>query len=84
MGSGHGFLVDVRNFLIYDFVRDFIPEIDMSKQQPTVCIIGAGLSGLASIKCMLDAHLDVTCFEKDVDIAGRWNPHSQVFYLNSI
>ena len=44
--------------------------------QPTVCVIGAGLSGLTALKCILDANLNVTCFEKDNNIAGRWNPDS--------
>ena len=41
-----------------------------------VCVIGAGLSGLAAVKCMLDAGLHVTCLEREDHIGGRWNKTS--------
>ena len=37
-----------------------------------VAIIGAGVSGLASIKCCLDEGLQPVCFEKCADIGGLW------------
>ncbi|XP_019357457.1 PREDICTED: dimethylaniline monooxygenase [N-oxide-forming] 4-like [Gavialis gangeticus] len=37
-----------------------------------VAIIGAGVSGLASIKCCLDEGLKPTCFERSDDIGGLW------------
>ncbi|NXA48974.1 FMO4 monooxygenase, partial [Nothocercus julius] len=37
-----------------------------------VAIIGAGASGLASIKCCLDDGLEPTCFEQSEDIGGLW------------
>ncbi|XP_026511195.1 dimethylaniline monooxygenase [N-oxide-forming] 4-like isoform X1 [Terrapene carolina triunguis] len=37
-----------------------------------VAIIGAGASGLASIKCCLDEGLEPTCFEQSHDIGGLW------------
>ncbi|KAJ6653880.1 hypothetical protein lerEdw1_008628 [Lerista edwardsae] len=37
-----------------------------------VAIVGAGVSGLASIKCCLDEGLDPTCFERSDDIGGLW------------
>jgi dimethylaniline monooxygenase (N-oxide forming) len=37
-----------------------------------VCIIGAGLSGLASVKRLLDRGIDVECFEMGSDIGGNW------------
>ncbi|KAJ7332847.1 hypothetical protein JRQ81_015027 [Phrynocephalus forsythii] len=37
-----------------------------------VAIVGAGVSGLASIKCCLDEGLDPTCFESSDDIGGVW------------
>ncbi|XP_068547273.1 dimethylaniline monooxygenase [N-oxide-forming] 4-like isoform X2 [Anas acuta] len=37
-----------------------------------VAIIGAGASGLASIKCCLDEGLEPTCFERSEDIGGLW------------
>ena len=49
----------------------------MDRVTPKVCVIGAGLSGLAATKCMLDAQFEITCFEKDNNIAGRWNPNSR-------
>ncbi|KAL5008283.1 hypothetical protein ScPMuIL_013864 [Solemya velum] len=39
----------------------------------TVCIIGAGVSGLASTKQCLDESLLPTCYEKDSDLGGIWN-----------
>uniref|UniRef100_A0A803SPG5 Dimethylaniline monooxygenase [N-oxide-forming] 3 n=1 Tax=Anolis carolinensis TaxID=28377 RepID=A0A803SPG5_ANOCA len=37
-----------------------------------VAIIGAGVSGLASIKSCLEEGLEPTCFEKSDDIGGLW------------
>ena len=37
-----------------------------------VAIVGAGVSGLASIKCCLDEGLEPTCFERSDDIGGVW------------
>uniref|UniRef100_A0A8D0H6Q9 Flavin-containing monooxygenase n=1 Tax=Sphenodon punctatus TaxID=8508 RepID=A0A8D0H6Q9_SPHPU len=37
-----------------------------------VAIIGAGVSGLTTIKCCLDEGLEPTCFEKSDDIGGLW------------
>ena len=37
-------------------------------------VIGAGISGLTSLKCALDAELgDVHCFEQSKVIGGLWN-----------
>lgn len=38
-----------------------------------VCVIGAGMCGLVTTKCMLDAGFDVTCFEKNPYVGGRWH-----------
>ncbi|KAH0618206.1 hypothetical protein JD844_017216 [Phrynosoma platyrhinos] len=38
----------------------------------SVAIIGAGVSGLASIKSCLEEGLEPTCFEKSDDIGGLW------------
>jgi len=38
-----------------------------------VAVIGAGVSGLAAIKCCRDEELDVVCFEKRNDLGGLWN-----------
>ncbi|XP_019357515.1 PREDICTED: dimethylaniline monooxygenase [N-oxide-forming] 5-like isoform X5 [Gavialis gangeticus] len=37
-----------------------------------VAIIGAGVSGLLSLKCCLDEGLEPTCFERSSDIGGVW------------
>ncbi|XP_054689817.1 dimethylaniline monooxygenase [N-oxide-forming] 4-like isoform X2 [Grus americana] len=37
-----------------------------------VAVIGAGVGGLASIKCCLDEGLEPTCFERSEDIGGIW------------
>ncbi|XP_023393336.1 dimethylaniline monooxygenase [N-oxide-forming] 4 isoform X2 [Pteropus vampyrus] len=37
-----------------------------------VAVIGAGVSGLSSIKCCLDEDLEPTCFERRDDIGGLW------------
>ncbi|NXU47461.1 FMO4 monooxygenase, partial [Turnix velox] len=37
-----------------------------------VAVIGAGVGGLASIKCCLDEGLEPTCFERNEDIGGIW------------
>ncbi|XP_074078097.1 dimethylaniline monooxygenase [N-oxide-forming] 4-like [Macrotis lagotis] len=37
-----------------------------------VAVIGAGVSGLTSIKCCLEEGLEPTCFERSDDIGGLW------------
>lgn len=37
-----------------------------------VAVIGAGVSGLASLKCCVDEGLQPTCFERTGDIGGLW------------
>lgn len=37
-----------------------------------VAVIGAGVSGLTSIKACLDESLEPTCFERSDDIGGLW------------
>ncbi|KAL8177434.1 UNVERIFIED_CONTAM: monooxygenase [Gekko kuhli] len=37
-----------------------------------VAIVGAGVSGLACIKCCLDEGLEPTCFERTGDLGGVW------------
>ncbi|KAI6190474.1 hypothetical protein M3Y97_00122000 [Aphelenchoides bicaudatus] len=38
-----------------------------------VCVVGAGVSGLPSIKACLDEGLEVVCYERSSDIGGLWN-----------
>lgn len=37
-----------------------------------VAVVGAGVSGLSSIKCCLDENLEPTCFERSDDFGGLW------------
>ncbi|OCT82910.1 dimethylaniline monooxygenase [N-oxide-forming] 2 isoform X2 [Xenopus laevis] len=37
-----------------------------------VAVVGAGCSGLPTIKCCLDEGLEPTCFERTEDIGGLW------------
>lgn len=37
-----------------------------------IAVIGAGASGLTSIKCCLDEGLEPICFERTGDIGGLW------------
>ncbi|CAG8786701.1 4730_t:CDS:2, partial [Dentiscutata erythropus] len=41
--------------------------------KPRVAIIGAGSSGLASLKQCLDDDLDPICFEQASYVGGLWN-----------
>lgn len=47
----------------------FLQQSTMAKR---VAVIGAGVSGLSSIKCCLDEDLEPTCFERTNDIGGLW------------
>ena len=39
---------------------------------PNACLIGAGSSGIAALKKLTDAGIDVDCFEKSDRIGGNW------------
>lgn len=41
-------------------------------EQLPVCVIGAGVSGLATIKQLLDRGIDLDAFEMGSDIGGNW------------
>jgi len=45
----------------------------MAKCDVRVAVVGAGVSGLAAIKCCRDEGLDVVCFERRNDLGGLWN-----------
>lgn len=49
--------------------RIFPTQENMAKR---VAIVGAGVSGLASIKCCLEEGLEPTCFERSDDLGGLW------------
>jgi hypothetical protein len=47
---------------------------------PSVCIIGAGASGLRAAKSLTDADIDYTCFETSDRVGGNWafkNPNGR-------
>ena len=49
-------------------------------EQPTTCVIGAGISGLTTGKALSDRGLPYTCFEASDDIGGNWyfgNPNGR-------
>ena len=49
-------------------------------EQPTTCVIGAGISGLTAGKALSDWGLPYTCFEASDDIGGNWyfgNPNGR-------
>lgn len=58
------------------FLTDVFPKVNiiffqMSKKK--VCVIGAGVAGLAGIKNSLDEGMEPVCFEKDDEVGGLWN-----------
>lgn len=44
----------------------------MSTDSPSICIIGAGSSGVAAAKALKERGLAFDCFEKGSDIGGMW------------
>ena len=53
--------------------RTKIAVLDMEETR-TVCVIGAGLSGLVTAKVLKHDGFDVTVFEKAPTIGGVWAP----------
>ncbi|KAM9106758.1 LOW QUALITY PROTEIN: flavin-containing monooxygenase 1 [Megaptera novaeangliae] len=45
---------------------------DKESTAKRVATVGAGVSGLASIKCCLEEGLEPTCFERSDDLGGLW------------
>ena len=44
----------------------------VSKKRTQVLVIGAGISGVVTAKCMRDAGFDVTVLERTGDVGGLW------------
>lgn len=55
-------------------MQDHMFISSMSTARSTVCIIGAGASGLATLKVLLEKHhlWDPTVYEEREDIGGIW------------
>ncbi len=47
-------------------------NMDGMNDQFPVCVVGAGLSGLTSVKQLTDRGFDVVCFDIGSDIGGNW------------
>src|SRR5258708_7650630 len=47
-------------------------------QSRRVAVIGAGISGLAAAKCLLDEKLVPVVFEQATEIGGVWNYHEEL------
>ena len=43
-----------------------------------IAVVGAGLSGLVSIKCLIEEGLVPTAFEQSAEIGGLWNYHESL------
>ena len=51
----------------------------MTNQKPSVCIIGAGCSGITAIKNLIQAGVtDVVCYEQNDQVGGNWIYTQQV------
>lgn len=48
------------------------PPLMQETMVKRVAIVGAGVTGLTSIKCCLEEGLEPTCFEKSDDFGGLW------------
>ncbi len=46
--------------------------VPTDKESGEICVIGAGPSGLASVRALLDAGVAVDCFERAAGIGGLW------------
>src|SRR5437588_1470808 len=41
-------------------------------ENPSVCVIGAGVSGLTACKALRDFEVPITCFEASDEVGGNW------------
>ena len=59
-----------------------MPSEKIDDRTGRVCVVGAGSSGLAAAKNLLDAGFEVDVLERDADLGGNWNygrPGSRVY-----
>ncbi|KAM4722713.1 flavin-containing monooxygenase 3-like [Rhinophrynus dorsalis] len=74
MALGAHFLSGHWPFLLHFNIGDRteLGQIHLGMAQ-NVAVIGAGISGLAALKCSLEAGLKATCFEKSDSVGGLWD-----------
>jgi len=48
-------------------------RVEKIERRMRVAVVGAGVGGLAAVKCCRDEGLDVVCFERRNDLGGLWN-----------
>jgi thioredoxin reductase len=59
-----------------------MPDECLDDRSGRVCVVGAGSSGLAAAKNLLEAGFDIDVIERDADLGGNWNygrPGSRVY-----
>ena len=49
-----------------------VPELGQTLRRRNVAVVGAGISGLITAKCLLDEGLDPVVFEQAAQIGGLW------------
>jgi hypothetical protein len=46
---------------------------DIADRRDAVCVVGAGASGLAAVKNLLEHGFAVDCYERETSVGGGWN-----------
>jgi len=46
---------------------------DIADRRDAVCVVGAGASGLAAVKNLLEHGFAVDCYERETSVGGAWN-----------
>ncbi len=52
-------------------------NVNASLRRVRVAVIGAGVSGLAAAKCLLDEGIEPVVFERAAEVGGVWNFHEE-------
>ncbi len=52
-------------------MADVGPQVE--ERAGAYAVIGAGMSGLASLKALLEAGFDADCYERESEVGGNWN-----------
>ncbi|CAH1788030.1 unnamed protein product [Owenia fusiformis] len=61
---------DAMSTIVWRFINIVASKYEMTGK--SVCIIGAGVSGLVAIKACLEEKLQVTCYEQHDKLGGVW------------